>query len=84
MKIKTPMYERVAMLKALFIRWDGKEIPFTRITKDLATELILQNSSVIIKGRVWYFNIQSLGLGIYKVMLNTDVGPTSKTTRLIK
>ena len=70
---KTETIKTIAELKAYFVevdelnRYNG--VTAVRTTKDVATELLLDNVSIIRGGKIRYFQIKHIGLGIYDVKL---------------
>jgi hypothetical protein len=83
MKNKKPVYEQIQELKhEFFLQNKTVVLSVVRVKKDLATELILQNESIVLGGKVYWFNVKPLGLGIFEISLNTEID--SRTTRLIK
>ena len=43
-----------------------------RVTEDVAQELLMRNNSFLIQGAVRWLQIIPLGLGVYKIGLNTE------------
>lgn len=51
-----------------------------RVTEDVAQELLMRNNSFLIQGAVCWLQIIPLGLGVYKIGLNTE----AKTTCMVQ
>jgi hypothetical protein len=47
-----------------------------RVSEDVAQELLLRNNSFMIQGTVRWLQIIPLGLGVYKIGLNTEAKTT--------
>ncbi len=47
-----------------------------RVSEDVAQELLLRNNSFIIQGTARWLQINPLGLGVYKISLNTEAKTT--------
>lgn len=47
-----------------------------RVSEDVAQELLLRNNSFMIQGAVRWLRIIPLGLGVYKIGLNTEAKTT--------
>ena len=78
--IKKPIYDRIADLKHDFVT-HGMSV--VRVKRDLAQELLLQNTDVVIKGEVRHFDIRAIGLGIFNVVLDMNC-PPNPANRMIK
>ena len=84
------MHQRIERLKSAFVAqtyWEKKRVspktPFLRVETDLAKALMLENTSVIIEGKVKHFLLRSLGLGVWEVTIDTSV-PCSTSNRVWK
>jgi transcription antitermination factor NusA-like protein len=70
---KTETIKTIAELKAYFVevdelnRYNG--VTAVRTTKEVATELLLDNVSIIRDAKIRYFQIKHIGLGVYDVKL---------------
>ena len=71
--MKTPTYKTVNDLRDYFVfaplvNRDGT-ISSARTSKEIASELLLNNESVIKDGCVYYFAMKHMGLNVYEVKL---------------
>jgi len=71
--MKTPTYKTVNDIKdyvvfAPLVNRDGT-ISSARTSKEIASELLLNNESVIKDGCVYYFAMKHMGLNVYEVKL---------------
>ena len=71
--MKTPTYKTVNDLRDYFVfvplvNKDGS-ISSVRTSKEIASELLLNNESIIKDGCVYYFAMKHLGLNVYEVKL---------------
>ncbi len=70
---KTETIKTIAELKAYFVevdelnRYNG--VTAVRTTKEIATELLMDNVSIIRGGKIRYFQIKHIGLKVYDVKL---------------
>jgi len=70
---KTETIKTIAELKAYFVevdelnRYNG--VTAVRTTKDVATELLMDNVSIIRDTKIRYFQIKHIGLEVYDVKL---------------
>ena len=70
---KTETIKTIAELKAYFVevdelnRYNG--VTAVRTTKEIAWDLLMNNESIIRDGKIRYFQIKHIGLGIYYVKL---------------
>ena len=78
--IKKSINDRIADLKHDFVT-HGMSV--VRVKRDLAQELLLQNTDVVIKGEVRHFYIRAVGLGIFAVSLDTN-SPPNQNNRMSK
>jgi hypothetical protein len=73
---KTETFRTVNLLKAYFIQVDEltkyNGVTAVRTCKEIATELLLDNVSIIRGGNIRYFQIKHIGLGVYEVKLRDD------------
>jgi hypothetical protein len=73
---KTETIKTIADLKAYFVevdefnRYNG--VTAVRTTKDVATELLMDNVSIIRGGNIRCFQIKHIGLGVYEVKLRDN------------
>ena len=73
---KTETIKTIAELKAYFVevdelnRYNG--VTAVRTTKEIATELLMDNVSIIRGGNIRYFQIKHIGLGVYEVKLRDN------------
>ena len=79
---KTETIKTIAELKAYFVevdeltvdelmnRYNG--VTAVRTTKDVATELLMDNVSIIRGGNIRCFQIKHIGLGVYEVKLRDN------------
>ena len=70
---KTETIKTIAELKAYFVEVDElnryNAVTAVRTTKEIATELLLDNVSIIRGGKIRYFQIKHIGLGVYDIKL---------------
>jgi len=70
---KTETIKTIADLKAYFVEVDEltcyNGVTAVRTTKEIATELLMDNVSIIRGGKIRYFQIKHIGLGVYDVKL---------------
>lgn len=84
--MKTNVYEQVLdVVHNLTNQYHplGHPLGLIRTNRAVAKYMLLDNTTGIFGGNVIHFNIKNLGLGIFEISINTDVG-TANTTRLIK
>jgi hypothetical protein len=73
---KTETIKTIAELKAYFVevdelnRYNG--VTAVRTTKDVTTELLMDNVSIIRGGNIRCFQIKHIGLGVYEVKLRDN------------
>jgi len=73
---KTETIKKIADLKAYFVevdeltRYNG--VTAVRTTKEVATELLLDNVSIIRDAKIRYFQIKHIGLEVYAVKLRDN------------
>lgn len=79
--MKTNVYEQV--LDVVHNLSNQYPLGLIRTNRAVAKYMLLDNTTGIFGGNVIHFNIKNLGLGIFEISINTDVG-TANTTRLIK
>jgi hypothetical protein len=70
---KTETIKTIADLKAYFVEVDElnryNAVTAVRTTKEIATELLMDNGRIIRGGNIRYFQIKHIGLGVYEVKL---------------
>jgi hypothetical protein len=73
---KTETFLTVNLIKTYFIQVDEltkyNGVTAVRTCKEIATELLLDNVSIIRGGNIRYFQIKHIGLGVYEVKLRDD------------
>ena len=73
---KTETIKTIAELKAYFVEVDElnryNAVTAVRTTKEIATELLLDNVSIIRGGKIRYFQIKHIGLEVYAIKLRDN------------
>ena len=73
---KTETFLSVNLIKTYFVEVDELTIyngvTAVRTCKEIATELLLHNVSIIRGGNIRYFQIKHIGLGVYAVKLRDN------------
>ena len=73
---KTETIKTIAELKAYFVEVDElnryNAVTAVRTTKEIATELLMDNVSIIRGGKIRYFQIKHIGLEVYAVKLRDN------------
>ena len=73
---KTETIKTIAELKAYFVEVDElnryNAVTAVRTTKEIATELLLDNGRIIRGGKIRYFQIKHIGLEVYAVKLRDN------------
>ena len=78
---KTETIKTIAEFKAYFVEVDELKVDefnryngvtAVRTTKDVATELLMDNVSIIRGGNIRCFQIKHIGLGVYEVKLRDN------------
>jgi len=73
---KTETIKTIADLKAYFVEVDElnryNAVTAVRTTKEIATELLMDNVSIIRGGKIRYFQIKHIGLEVYAVKLRDN------------